>query len=174
MASSAHEGVPAGGAPWPGVPAAAPHRPWSTLLLALDWLGVVVAVLPVPLAVAAVVQHLHVVRTLEEGVLYEPLHLFFVAVAVVVGLVALGALVPLLVVTTAARRRADAGDPRPLHRASVASAAVAGAAVVLTALGGDLAGVLLVAVVCAPYLLAAVVTAARTRTPAPAVLPPAR
>lgn len=139
------------------------HRPWSTLLLALHWVGVAAAAALLVLGVVLVIMHVVTMASIEDGEFYEPWGLVIAGVAGTIGGVVLAAMVPLAVATARGRRRADEGQPRSLFGAAVAGSAVVTLAVLLSGLGGGPASMLVVGTLCAPYLVVAVGTAMVTR-----------
>jgi len=148
----------------PAPRASARHRPWSTVLLVLDGVGIGAGGALLVTAAVLAVQHVVIVSERESGDgIYEPWGLVAAAAAGIAGLVLLAALVPLLVATRRGRVRADAGRPELLSRAALVSACLALLPVLSPVLLGDLLTMVLAGVVCGPYVAVAVVTAVRSR-----------
>lgn len=101
-----------------------PHRPWSTVLLVVHALGVVIGSLValggvVIFAVAAG-------ATPPDDGIYEPWGLVIGAVMAVVAVVMLGASIPLTVLSVRGRRDADRGRPGMLHGVAIAAVVIGG------------------------------------------------
>lgn len=112
------------------------HRPWSTVMLALHVGGLLLGVAGLLTGVVAVMIDMTERTDAWDG--------FVAAIGIALGVVSLVVAVVyglLTRFTLSGRARADAGDPRPLHRAAIASIVVA------------VAGWLLVALAIYPWLL---------------------
>ena len=106
----------------------ATHRPWSTILLVLHWIGVVVGGVLAVIGLVVLGISAAGSREVDYG-MYEPWGFLIGGVVLVIGGVALAVCVPLLVFTIKGRRAASQGRFGMLFGVGIAAACLGGLSV---------------------------------------------
>lgn len=158
------EGYGYGYGPPPVETRVATHRPWSTILLVLHWIGVVVG--GVLAVIGLVVLGISAAGAAEVDYgMYEPWGFLIGGVVLVVGLVALAVCVPLLVFTIKGRRAASEGRFGMLFGVGIAATCLGGLSVLSSLAGMEPVTVTTALLLAGSYTFVGVRLAQATRRP---------